>query len=303
MIRGHKGVTWFLEAVVLIVLPWDSAGPSFAQSKQHKTSMSAEAQAHIKIGEELLLHKKQYDDAVAEFQKAVELAPNSAEAHGYLGWGLFSRGLATRQFDDAIQELKKSIALDPNLASAYINLGGAFDLSGRRQEAVDAYRKAAELRPTDSSGWEVVGLALVQMKQYDEAILEFRKASALAPKSVTPYVHIGMALIQKGDLDEAIPVFEKAAAMSPSVAVLFDLGGALQQNGKYVEAIAAFRKAVTVMPNYAPCHYALAQALEKSGQTREADQQFKEAYRLDPSLKSKPQMGWDVSGFAIPRNR
>ena len=50
-------------------------------------------------------------------------------------------------------------------------------------------------------------------------------------------------------------------------------------------AIAQLRNAVRLAPNYALAHHQLAMALTRKGEKSEAEQEFKKAKELDPSLR------------------
>jgi tetratricopeptide (TPR) repeat protein len=68
------------------------------------------AEAHNNLGN-ALLQKGQLGPAIAEFQKALEINPKFAQAHGNLGLAFFQLG----QADDAITECQEALRLDPNL--------------------------------------------------------------------------------------------------------------------------------------------------------------------------------------------
>ncbi len=65
--------------------------------------------------------KGQLDEAVAQFQKALEINPNDAEAHINLGNALFRKG----QPDEAIAQFQKALEINPSDAEAHSNLGNA----------------------------------------------------------------------------------------------------------------------------------------------------------------------------------
>ena len=56
-----------------------------------------------------LLDEGNVDEAVAKGRSAVEITPDSAEGHAYLGWALFKSG----QVDESIAEYTEAIRLDP----------------------------------------------------------------------------------------------------------------------------------------------------------------------------------------------
>ncbi len=89
------------------------------------------------------LTDRQYDKAVAAGKKAVQLQPNSADAHGYLGFYLTYAGRA----DEAIPHLKTALRLNPRWFGPFLNfLGQANYYAGRYQDAVSAYEENATRR-------------------------------------------------------------------------------------------------------------------------------------------------------------
>jgi tetratricopeptide (TPR) repeat protein len=66
-------------------------------------------------------------EAVAEYQKAIEINSNFVEAHSNLGAAYRSQG----KYDLAIASCQKAINLEPNDAVAQYNLGAAYHSQGK----------------------------------------------------------------------------------------------------------------------------------------------------------------------------
>jgi len=90
-----------------------------------------------------LLQQGRYDEAIRQYQEALKLKPDLAEAHA--NWGLALKGKGN--LDGAILEYIAALQLDPTLADAHYNLGAALAATGRPADAVKAFRRALELRP------------------------------------------------------------------------------------------------------------------------------------------------------------
>jgi serine/threonine-protein kinase len=80
-------------------------------------------------------------EALEHIQRAQQLDPLSLAIAANAGW---CRYLA-RQYDQAIDESRKALELDPNFAIAYGYMGQAYVEKGLKEEAVAAFRKAREL--------------------------------------------------------------------------------------------------------------------------------------------------------------
>ena len=83
------------------------------------------------------------DDAVVEFQQAVESQPDYAQARGNLGSAL----LAKRRYDEAIAEYQKAVELQPGDASYSGNLAVALLNQGRLNEALPEFERSLAIQP------------------------------------------------------------------------------------------------------------------------------------------------------------
>jgi tetratricopeptide (TPR) repeat protein len=92
------------------------------------------------------MHKKKYQKAKDYYTKALDLVPNGPTAHVYYS-NRAAALLSLRDFDAAVLDAKKSIELKPNYAKAHSRLGLANLLLENYQEAVDAYSLAVEHDP------------------------------------------------------------------------------------------------------------------------------------------------------------
>jgi adenylate cyclase len=89
---------------------------------------------------------RRYDAATAEAEKAVEMEPGSADPHATLGHVLLLSGRP----QEAITRLENAMRLNPFPQSWYYhNLGSAYSVAGRDEEAIPFYKKALEQEPNN----------------------------------------------------------------------------------------------------------------------------------------------------------
>ncbi len=134
------------------------------------------AEAHNALGKILNFDDLDLAGAAREFQRAIELQPNNATAHQWYGNGpLDSLG----QFEQAIAETKRAVQLDP--LSAIINNDHAYPLyyARRYDEAMAQLKKAIELDPASFYSRQTLGLVLQAKGDLAGAIAEFEKARQL----------------------------------------------------------------------------------------------------------------------------
>ncbi len=120
----------------------------------------------------------QYEEAIAEFTKAIELDPSYARAYSSRGGAYFSKG----EYDKAIADYTKAIELDPKLAVAYYFYfrGLAYYYKGEYDKAIaDSTKaiadctKAIELDPNCAEAYYARGLCYKEQGKKAEAIADF----------------------------------------------------------------------------------------------------------------------------------
>ena len=186
--------------------------------------------------------KREYDKAIVNFTKAIDLNPNYAEAHK-------NRGVAYRlkgEFDHAIKDFTKAIDLNPNYAEAHKNRGVAYRLKGEFDHAIKDFTKAIDLNPNYAEAHNNRGLGYNDGKgQYDKAIVDLTDAIKLKPDFAEAYNNRGVAYNSKDEYDKAIVDFTKAIELNPSIAEAYNNRGvAYNSKDEYDKAIADFTKAI-----------------------------------------------------------
>ena len=175
--------------------------------------------AHNNLGS-ALLKKGRVDEAIAHFQKVLQLKPAGVEAHNNLGNALLQAG----RVDEAITELQTALQLNPDSAEAHNNLGNVLLQKGRANDAILHYQRALQLWPDAAEARINLGSALLQTGGVDEAIAQYQRALEIMPDSLEAHINLGSALLQKGHADKAIAHFQKVLQLKPdSVTVLNNL--------------------------------------------------------------------------------
>jgi TolB-like protein/tetratricopeptide (TPR) repeat protein len=119
----------------------------------------------------------EFDWAAADkdFQRAIELDPNSALAHHWFGEHFIAVGKAER----AVAELKRARELDPLSLPVNSALGRVYRDAGLFDEALLQCNKTVELDPNFSMGHWCLGQTYLGERNYSAAIPELERASAL----------------------------------------------------------------------------------------------------------------------------
>ena len=197
------------------------------------------------------------EEAIDQFEKAVEINPNDMDAHNDLGMALDEIG----QLDEAIAQYQKALEINPNYAGAHNNLGNTLFRKGQLADAIEQYQKAVKINPNYSEAHGNLGAALFQMGHLDDAIAELQKALEINPNYAEARNNLGNALLQNGQLGRAIEEFQKAVKINPKFAQAHgNLGLAYFQNGQLEEAITECQEALRLNPNLRPVRDTLEKA-------------------------------------------
>jgi protein O-mannosyl-transferase len=224
--------------------------------------------------------KGKLNEAITQYQDALQIEPDNVDALNNLGIALFDSG----HVNDAVARYQKALQIKPDYAPAHYNLGKALLQLGKLDEAIAHFQSALQFKTDYAAAHYNLGKALLQMGRADEAIAQFQDALQIDPGAAEVYNNLGNALLQKGKLDEAITQFQQALQIGPGAASPhLNLGIALLQKGRVDEAIAQFQQALQINPNYAAAHYNLGNAFFQKGKTAEAISHFQQALQITPS--------------------
>jgi tetratricopeptide (TPR) repeat protein len=138
-------------------------------------------------------------------QDIVAKYPRDERAHLNLGNAYSAR----QQYDQAIAEYKKAVELDPNLAAAYNSLGYMYRAMNDDSSAEQAFKKYVEIMPNDPNPHDSYAELLMKMGRFDESIEHYRKALSLDSTFGSSRTGIAADLIYQGKHDAAIEEAQK----------------------------------------------------------------------------------------------
>src|SRR5205809_7077229 len=151
--------------------PQESFPPARIAAKKALALDDTLAEAHTSLAQILYAYDLDFDVSVREFRRAIELNPNYATAHHWLGIGPLIR---SGRFDEAIVEGKRAVELDPLSLINNADLGNDYFLARRYDEAIEQVRKTLEMDPGFYSAYIALGQAVEMKGARDAAIEEYQ---------------------------------------------------------------------------------------------------------------------------------
>jgi TolB-like protein/DNA-binding winged helix-turn-helix (wHTH) protein/tetratricopeptide (TPR) repeat protein len=145
----------------------------------------------------------------AEVTRARELDPLPLASLGGGGLGVT---IARGQYDLAIEENRKRLELDPNNPSAYLDLGRAYRLRGMYEEAIVQIQKGVELSGGEPGALSALGYAYAVSGEPDKALKIVQQLTVLSTHRYVGPFEIAFIYVGLGEKDRAFDWLQKAVA-------------------------------------------------------------------------------------------
>ena len=194
--------------------------------------------------------------AYAAARKAVELDPQSAEAHASLGLVLSHRW----EWAGAEAEFRRSLELDPQYANAHHWYGDYLSIKRRHDEALAEANRALELDPLNLMIGTWVALRYYQAHDYSRTIEQARNSVELDSNFAAAHLLLGEGYVQVGLHSEGVSELKRAARLSGgSPLYTAQVGVALAAAGRKREALRIAHELETISRKRYVSPYGLAQ--------------------------------------------
>ncbi len=184
--------------------------PEGVLSPQQAQEVSAEIQEYFEKGVAEVAGKD-FQAALASFQKVIDLAPDSAEAH-------FNKGFAYMGLNDPEKALpcyEKAVELRTDYYDAFVELGNIYNNTQRWDDAMQALGRASEIRPTEIDPLYNYGAVAMNAGQIPKAQEAFEAILALNPDHAAANYQMGMVMVNQANNEAAIPYLERYLELEP----------------------------------------------------------------------------------------
>jgi adenylate cyclase len=211
--RAHAGVA---DSCSFLYMYYDSGKANLeetdASSRKALQLDPESAEAHTSRALALTL-RREYDEARQEFEAAIRLNPVLYEAHYFYARACLSEG----KFAEAVSHYREAWSLRPEDYQAIYLSAEALVRLGRRDEALEAAAQGLkvadahlELNPDDARAWYLSAGALMRLGQRDEALERARRALAIDPEDAGILYNVACSYAVAGSSEEALDHLDKA---------------------------------------------------------------------------------------------
>ena len=248
------------------------------------------AEAHVNLSL-VLAQAGELAAARDHLDRAIELQgnnPKAAYAH-YLRAKIWA---AQDQTDKAMVEFQTAVHLRPNYAEAWSDLGGMRRLALDNAGAIEALQRAVALKPDDALAQYRLGQLYLHDGHALKAVEHLKQALFYAPNDRATLYNLMLALRKAGRAEDTKPIEKRLAELQQQSDRASEVGFAasdlnsegiqLERSGDIRAALAKYRAALDLDPTGFGFRLNYALALCRLGRWQDGIVELREVLRLDP---------------------
>jgi len=200
-----------------------------------------------------------FQNAIAYYDKAIQLNPNYApayaglaEVYSFMGLYRYEVKLEYEEyFNKSYNYILKALEIGPSLPETQRALAYNYLHLSRENDAKEVASRVLKAKPDDAESYYIIWAA--SGRKINDA--DIRKALSLNPNLVIAHIDLGTSyFFKKRDYRNAAIHYKKAVDLADSPQLRTYLGTTLRTQGYYTQAIDQYRKAIKLDQNYAPAH-------------------------------------------------
>ncbi|MFJ3672167.1 tetratricopeptide repeat protein [Streptomyces sp. NPDC090106] len=235
------------------------------------------AEAHCLRGQELARHRE-YERALAEYDRAVTLAA-SADAY----YGRARTRVGSGAHEEALADFERAAGLRPDSAEILFEWGERLRVTRRPAEAATILDRALALDPAYARALASRASCAHDLGDIDGALTGFARALEIDADYPWALIHRAKVHRDLGRPDDAFADLDRAVAIDPDSAwIASERGDAYRVAGRYEEAAEELGRACRIDPEYATAHAGRGYALDRLGHTDAARAAYDRAVELAP---------------------
>ncbi len=224
---------------------------------------------------------KFFDRAESNYKKAVEVDPKSMNARLLLGSHYQTLG----QLAQAEEQFRNAITVDPKDAAPRAALEFVLLQQGKKDETEAFLKQTKKDLPDNAATYSLLGDFYVNTGDFDKGVAEYGTLYSDHPKDIHIKKNYIQLLILKNRFDEAAKLNNEILKSRPNdVEGLIYKGQILLGKNDSAGAVESLQAAIHSDSDNSVAHYQLGLAYAQERNIGRAEQEWREAVRLQPSL-------------------
>ena len=188
-----------------------------------------------------LLTQKRLKQALFESSQILEKFPNSFTLFNIVG----ASNAGLKQYDAALENYKKALEIKPDYAEAYFNMGVTLKDKDDLEAAIDCYKQALMIKPNYAEAHNNIGNILKEKGKPVAAIDCYKRAIMIKPNYAVAHNNMGSAQKDTGDLEAAIVSYKKALKIRPDYDGVYKNIGSILKNVVFTKPISGLQEVIS----------------------------------------------------------
>jgi protein O-mannosyl-transferase len=224
--------------------------------------------------------KGEYDNALADLNKALAINPNYLDA-------LNNRGLVyleMKKYDEALTDFNDALKINPDFLLVKNNRGIVYRERGEYEKAITEFNQMINANPNFLSVYNNRGAVYLKLKAYSYALSDFNHVINNNPEYMDAYFNRGTVYYELENNEKAIADFNTIINSKPDYyQAYYSRGLVYFQQKNYQFAIADFDHAIKNIPNFTDALLKKGIALKETGEYDKAMQTLNQFISAEPN--------------------
>ena len=239
-----------------------------------------------------LIQLQRYQEALATYEKAIDIKPDYPQALYGQGKALFQ----LKKYQESLIAYDQAIQIQPNYLEAWTNRGFVLVRLKRYSEAIATVDKALQLKNDDPQIWQLKGDIFIKISQYNDAIKAYEQAINFQADNPELWYKKGLAFQNLKQYEEAITAYKKTVELKPDhESAWYNLGNCLVNLNRYEFALQAYDQAVQYNQNNSAAWLSRSNILMTLRRYSEAIDSFTQVIKTNP----QQYQAWYNRGWAL----
>jgi tetratricopeptide (TPR) repeat protein len=163
-----------------------------------------------------------YNEALSEYNKALYLKPDYAEAYVAIG-NIYVYDKTKKDDDKALELFQKALSIKKKYPYAWVCIGDVYYRRGENEKALEAYQKSRDEQNDYFWAWNGIGNILFGMERrfdidgkWDDAIEAFKKTVVIKPDFPWAYLKLAQIYAIKSDRPNMLVNLKRAIELNPT---------------------------------------------------------------------------------------
>ena len=267
------------------------------------------AQLHIRLGDlymewhlDISQAKSYIDEAITEYQRALESYLDSPEIYHKIGVALYHKN----EIEKAINYFEIAIEKNSKFADAYFMIAECYTKKADFWNAIDYAKKSIDISPLSNAKAHLLIYNLLRLsrkKSFNHKINCFKEfalfllklpfdkvakknvSKALSYMRFLPVLFTGLVAVKKRGLENALQIYQEAIDKAPGFVLLYCLLGDIYRTlGRYDDAITEYKMAIWLDNLNITAYTALCLCYEDCGDYDSAIDIYKKLINIQPDI-------------------